>query len=1254
MNAPLLNVLYGDILDPQEELSVFIKASPFQDKANEIKVPLGISLQEIFEDYIVPHDMRISLRAVSISLNGHKIERALWPRIRPKKGVLIGAVCVPRGSKIWKAIALVAVTIVAALVAGPAGALIAESAFGAALGISSTFASLAVGGILTIAGQYAVNALFPVARPDNSIAQLSSGTNFDPVSSIGGYSSATDSTSRSPSYSIGGAKNEARLYGVNPLILGRHRMSPMYAAKPYTEIVGDDQYLRLLFQWGYGPVDIDSLKIGETPITSFEGVEYETFVNYTGGNIPIFPGAVYETQLAVELTTTYGGWVQRTTVEDIDEFSLDFVWPNGIYRYVTATGERQAYNDYHNIEYRKTGTTAWTGVSSVAVYLSTPNSIRRTVRLIVPKGQYDVRVKKGLPQYVGVDTVIESCAWTAIRSVKNISSLKPEKPIAITALRIKATAQLSGTIDTFNGVVSCLVKSWNGTSWVDGQRTSNPADLLRHVWQCSANADPVLDEELDLVAIQRWADYCKARGYEYNQIRDFRKSVKDTVRDIAAAGRARCVETNGLYGVIWDEGSQIVKAHFTPDNSWGFESTRDFIDIPHAFRIRFVNEEKSFLQDEMFVYDDGYTVENAKMFESLEFPGVTKPSTIYKHGRYHLASLRLRREQYVLSSNFEHFICGQGDLVSVANPVTKWGKETGRVTGVAGQVITLNKPISLENGKNYSMRFQLDSGASVVRAIAPLLGSTQTITLTGSGLLPAHGDVFLFGETGLESAMCRVVAIDPIGELDAKIYLVDDAPGIQFADTGPIPPFNSNISVPVDLRTFSPKSLTSIEEFTLDSGDPKVRLKLSWASPDGASPIYYVAQYRQIVNGATDWSQLQVAQKDERSIGFVDLSSGVYEFRIKSMFSSGISSDWAVLPSVTLSLASQPPGDVQSFNIVTSGDTSTLSWPAVSGVNIKSYLIKFSPSVALTATWQGSATLAETTATTAQVSAQVGTYFIKALTYQGQESINAVRVVTNVASQTNFNSVESFTQGPVWPGSFENCLNVGAELQLNSLGDIYSLTDIYAVADIYSFVGVNSLGYYYTERTIDLIDVYSCRISAILNAYGFNTTNDIYALSDIYSVADIYGAAPSQWDVTIEARYTVENPALTTAIWSAWSPLTVGNISGRAFQFRVKMESFQPNITPVVTSLTITVDMPDRIEGGNAINVPASGLSISFVPPFRKLLGFSTADQGLLTGYYSQITAKTESGFTVQYFNASGVPVAGQISYTATGYGRVQ
>ncbi|MCL5459900.1 hypothetical protein M3M33_14785, partial [Loigolactobacillus coryniformis] len=86
----------------------------------------------------------------------------------------------------------------------------------------------------------------------------------------------------------------------------------------------------------------------------------------------------------------------------------------------------------------------------------------------------------------------------------------------------------------------------------------------------------------------------------------------------------------------------------TPRNSWGFRSEKVLINRPHAFKIIFNNEDKDYLEDEIYAYDDGYSKETATVIERLEFKGITSSDLAWRFGRYQIAQARLRPETYTV------------------------------------------------------------------------------------------------------------------------------------------------------------------------------------------------------------------------------------------------------------------------------------------------------------------------------------------------------------------------------------------------------------------------------------------------------------------------------------------------------------------------------------------------------------------------------------------------------------------------------
>jgi len=287
--------LTGELLLPGEEVRVLFRPSPLKSEIIESFVASGLSVAEILDEIVIQkYDLK-SLVRVHVELAGEVIPKEWWAKVKLKSGTTLNVVVVP-GNDIFKQIAAIAVTILASIVAPfLAGPLL--SGLGIAAG--SVAATLLTGAInigLTLAGSLLLNALFPTSvQPADNTKQI---------------------------FSISGAQNQANPFGSIPVILGRHRVSPLYAASPFTEISGDDQYLRMLFCVGYGPLSLTDLKIGETAISDFKNCTYEIIENHLTQPVTLFTEPVYEEQLQINLVPA-GQWSLRTTAEQVDELSVD-------------------------------------------------------------------------------------------------------------------------------------------------------------------------------------------------------------------------------------------------------------------------------------------------------------------------------------------------------------------------------------------------------------------------------------------------------------------------------------------------------------------------------------------------------------------------------------------------------------------------------------------------------------------------------------------------------------------------------------------------------------------------------------------------------------------------------------------------------------------------------------------------------------------------------------------------------------------
>lgn len=1237
MNAIVRQTFDGEILAPGDGARVVVRPSVLRVARHEHVAAPGMTLAEIVDAFARPVTGTARLRVL---MRGEPIAPALWPRVRPKPGVEVVVVGVPAKDSIGSVLA--AVVAVVALVVAPYLAAPLIGALGlTAGGIAATAITGLIGAGLTIAGSLAVNALFPTARPQ-----------LDRLSGSG------DTLERSQTFTIGGARNEARPYGAIPVVLGRHRMAPALGAPPYTEIVGDDQYLRMLFVWGYGPIALSDFRIGETPISEFAGVEVQDVETLTDGSqITLYPATIFEEQIQVSLALQDAKTV-RTSAPNVDEVSVDVTFPNGVYRFLKSDARRVQHVVGIFVDYRAVGASTWIRAGEIRVTGDEPSTLRRTLYIYpLPRGQYEVQVYRHTPLDTSDDTVGEDAVWTAIRSRRNEAPIVPDKPLTVTALRIKASEELSGVVNSFNGIAESKTLVWSGSAWNPGQKSSNPADLFRHVLQGPGNARPVTDAEIDLDGLQAWHAYCAAEGFTFDQVRDFSASVYDTLRDIAAAGRAAVATRDGKWSVVWDAGATDIVQHFTPRNSSGFSAVRGFVDMPHAWRVRFVNAENNWLQDERMVYDDGYSVANATKFEGIEFPGVTDPDLVWRHGRYHIAQLRLRRETYELDTDFEHLVATRGDRVRVQHDVTLWGLAAGRVKAADGvahaagiQSVTLDEALPLESGKTYTLRFRLADGTALERLVSGVADEPVSVFLDGIGEMPEPGDLWMLGEQGLDSVVLRVQAVTARPDFGARLVLVDDAPGIADADTGAIPPFTTGIAQPVDFRSLTVAPISATETLVQGVGTVQSRVRVVITPPTQGTVASYAVRHRRA--GAVDWTVVS-ASGGATFVDLLDLSEGLHEIEARALLTAGVSTAWT-RTTVAVGLLYATPADVGGFRIAVNGDVATLAWTPDPSVLVRGYEIRFSPLTDSTIAWTAAAPLVTTDRTgTVQVAARAGTYLVKAVSAANRYSAAAARVVNRVSALTNFNVVETLTEHPGWTGSKTAvAVSESGALQLVSTEDVFARDDVFAVPDVfYPDGGVSSAGVYIFSDIIDLGEIYTSLVTVSLDAIGVNLLDDVFARPDVFGVPDVFASDPDFWSAAVDVSTTDVDPAL--AEWSDWAEIGAANLRARALRFRLRLATLFRDVSPSVRALTVTVDMPDRVVAGDDLAVSTSGLRVSFTPPFRSLQGLGIAAQDLATGDYHEITSKGPTGFDIVFKDAAGNPVARSFDYVAKGYGRV-
>lgn len=885
-------------------------------------------------------------------------------------------------------------------------------------------------------------------------------------------------------------------------------------------------------------------------------------------------------------------------------------------------------------------------------------------RIVFPqRGNYEVRVRRVTPDTTDTN-IFDLVNLSAIKGVRYESPVRAQDLSGI-AVRIRATDQLNGALDQLNEIVSNVILDYDSLAdqWVE-RPTSNPASIYRYVLQGPANANPLPDDKINIEVLQEWHTYCQERGYSCNIVIDYPTSVDETLRLVSSAGSASPAIVDGKRSVIVDRAGKDITQIVTPRNSWGYTGEMMYPKMPHAFRVTFRNADKGYVQDERVVYADGYNQSNATLFEELELRHCTNSTLAWKHARRYLATALLRPETHTFYMDVEHLVSLRGDRIKFEHDVPLIGIGDGRIKeisyDIAGNVtsLVLDDTIGFPSTGTFYIRIRLSDGTQLYRAINASIGYTNNIvfqTPINVSDAPEIGDLAYVTTAGGELDLI-IQKIEPMDDLTARITCLNYAPEIFDAETGTIPTFNSNITVPLEfIRPDPPILITaqSDESVMIRNIDGTFTSQAVFNLENiNDGDIVVDVKYR--ATGSSVFSPAKVLDSSPEQVSIAGLDDGLrYDIHIRYKRLGGQQYSLPLQINNYLFIGrSGPPSDVENFRITVSGQTALFTWDSVEDIDLDHYEIRFS-STTSGATWETSQVL-ETNIYENRISlvALSGTYFIKAVDTSNNYSVNAAVIIT---------------QG------LENILNAVAILQENP--DFLGIKDnvILFNNDIVMEDPENGDGYYYFYNNIDLGDVYTSFISANIIAYGsffnnifdmddiFSVTdifgsgnNDIFSMDDMFNVSDIFGIDASSWDVEVQARFTNDDPSISPT-WSEWAPLLAGNTEFRSAEFRVRMRSFDPSIVPAVRELSVNIDMPDRIERAEDLNVPATGIEINFDPWFLEAPALSILLQNGDAADEIEFIRKDQAGFEFRVFNRVSMDYVERIfDFIASGYGRLE
>ncbi|PWK42200.1 host specificity protein J [Pseudomonas sp. OV226] len=796
--------------------------------------------------------------------------------------------------------------------------------------------------------------------------------------------------------------------------------------------------------------------------------------------------------------------------------------------------------------------------------------------------------------------------------------------------------------------------SWDGTfkrAWTD-----NPAwiwyDMLTNTrYGLGGLLDSSLIDKYALYSISQYCDVLVPNGYgtggyeprfTCNMALTTQQDAWKLVNDMASVFRAICFWAGGALTAVQDA-PRTSRYLFNNANIVGGDFGYQSVASDQRFNMAAVTWNDPFQQYK----------------QSVEI--VERPELIAKWGRIQQTDVvavgcrsrgqarRLGRWILFAESEAVTFAVGAdgaiplpGDIIDIADANRAGARNGGRLlAGSTTTALLLDAPLGFGGGGVISVI--LADGSYASRSVSVSTGATSVVVSPALPSAPLASAPWVFAGAALDTQKFRVVGIT---EGDDGTYAISavayDADKFNEVDFG-IPDVDAPTSIVNLAAPDAVGQLTFLESlYDTGTGLAAARLSVSW-TPSARAMRYLV----EVLKPGGNWEF--VGEISTPNIDFESASAGAWSVQVTPRSVLGLSGP-SSRQSYTAQALLAPPGALSGLRLDVINSVATLAWDPVPELDVKlGGSVNIRQSRNTSANWDTALPLTEVAgrSTSAVVSLLPGKYLARAV-----DSSGVGGPITEVWSDAQVplpdNVVLTVTESPAFSGVAVNAAVAGGVLKMAALGLFDDIPDLDAWLGEIDKYGGSSLSMTYSfAAPSDLGYVYDCRLTANVEAVLYDDGSYIDTIVDFDSMISIDGDPPVGASLSLWVRTSDVLPAA----WSAWKPFVVGDYRARVFDFQLRGEVLLATNWIDVSTLEVTIDMPDRIESGNDIPVPALGLPVVYSPPFKASPAVSLTAQGLSPGDYLDVSAKTVFGFTVFIRNSSGVAQSGRsIDYISKGY----
>jgi len=454
----------------------------------------------------------------------------------------------------------------------------------------------------------------------------------------------------------------------------------------------------------------------------------------------------------------------------------------------------------------------------------------------------------------------------------------------------------------------------------------------------------------------------------------------------------------------------------------------------------------------------------------------------------------------------------------------------------------------------------------------------------------------------------------------------------------------ANLNLPSAFSVQAPTSLVLDDELRI-SNEGIVTSVITVSATESSDA--FVGRYECQFKKSTDSVYTSVGTNTSPVFDIHGVIDGtLYDIRIRAISSIGVKSAF-LSGQHTVVGELDPPSDVEDFAVNIVGQDAHLSWSAVSDLDLAYYSINYS-TLTSGAEWQNSVPLVQKVsrpATSITVPARVGSYLIKAVDKSGNFSSNEAVISTNITAIGNFNAVATQSEHPDFAGAKTNVVKTedGLVLDTTELFDD-NTTDNFDDIVLKNFDGgtqsgnLYTLGNYVFSDVIDIGGIFTSRVTASITQSATDRDRLFDNISGDFDAqpSNFDGDASVQSDTHLEIALSDDNVTYTP-----FRNFSVGDFSARYYKFRIVLTSRNGSATPVISQLSVTIDMPDRVISFNDQVSGTGTFTVTFTDPFKSSnYAIGVSAQGLATGDFYEITNKQTGSFDIAFKNSSNTGVS--------------